>query len=55
MRDDRLKNLSWMGDRFVNATLADSGDLDELLFSVEQNDTEQFAIKKAHLGTELGD
>ena len=55
MRDDGFKYLPWMSDRFVNATLADGRDLDQVLLGVKENDPERFAVQKTHLGAQLGD
>ena len=53
--DHRLKDFSWVAERFVDAALANRTHLIEVLLGVEENDTQAFAIQKAHLGTKIGD
>ena len=52
--DHRLKDLSWVAERFIDAALANRADLNEMLFGVEKNNAQGFPIEKAHLRTEIG-
>ena len=52
--DHRLKDFSRMGERFIDTALANRADLNEVLLGVEKDDTQGFAIQKAHFGTEIG-
>jgi len=54
VRDRRLKDFSWVAERFIDAALANRADLNEVLFGVEKNNAQGFTIEKAHLGTEIG-
>jgi hypothetical protein len=38
-----------------SGSFTDGHHLHELLFSIEENDSERFAIEKTHFGTKLGD
>jgi len=53
MSDYRLKNFARMGGSFVESTLADGSDLDQVLLRVKENDPERFAIEEAHFGTKV--
>ena len=55
MRDHRLKDLSRVGEGFIDGALTHRADLNEVLFCVEKDDSERFAIEKAHLGTKVFD
>ena len=55
MRDHRLKDFSRMAQRFIDTALANRADLNEVLFGVEKDDAQGFAIQKTHFGTEVGD
>src|SRR5260370_42383228 len=50
----RLKHFTRMRERLVHTALADGGDLDQLLFSIQKNDSKPLTIEKAHLRTEIG-
>ena len=54
MRDHRLKDFSWVAERFIDAALANRADLNEVLLGVEKNNAQGFTIEKAHFGTEIG-
>jgi hypothetical protein len=43
-----------MRERLVHTVLADDGDLDHVLLSIEKNDSKSLTIKKTHFGTEIG-
>ena len=51
----RLKDFARMRERLIDTALANRADLNEVLFGVEKDDAQGFAIQKAHLGTEIGD
>jgi hypothetical protein len=51
----RLKHFARMRERLINTALANRGDFDQLLLSIQKNDSKPFTIQKAHLGTEIGD
>ena len=55
MRDHRLKNFTRAGGCFVERSLADGSDLNQMLFRIEKDDSERFTIEKPHLGTEVCD
>jgi hypothetical protein len=55
VRDHGFKDFSWVAERFVNTALANRTDLNEVLFGVEKNHAQGFAIQKAHLAAEIGD
>ena len=55
MSDHRLKNFTRVGGCFVERSLANGGNLDQMLFCIEKDDSERFAIEKPHFGTEIGD
>ena len=52
--DHRLKDFSRVAERFIDAALAHRADLNQVLFGIKENDPQDFAIQKAHLGTEVG-
>lgn len=54
MDDGRLEDFASVRQRFVEGTFGHSSNLHELLFGVEKNNAERFAIEKTHLRTELG-
>ena len=54
VRDHRLKDFSWVAERFIDAALANRADLNEVLLGVEKNDTQGFTIEKAHFAAEIG-
>ena len=43
-----------MAERFIDAALANRADLNEVLFGIEKNNAQRFAIEKAHFGAEIG-
>jgi hypothetical protein len=55
VRDHRFKDFSRVSERLIDGALTNCADLNEMLFGIEKNNAEQFAIEKAHLGTEVGD
>jgi hypothetical protein len=55
VRDHRLKDFSRVGEGLVDGPLTNRGNLNEMLFGVEENNPEQLTIEKAHFGTEIGD
>lgn len=55
VRDHWLKDFSWVGERLIDGALTNRTDLNEVLFGVEKNDPERFAIEKPHLGTQVRD
>ena len=44
-----------MSQGLIDTALADGGNVDQLLLSIEKNDAKHFTIEKAHLDTEVGD
>ena len=55
MRDHGFQDFSGVCKRLIDGPLADGGDLDQVLLGVQEHDTEQLTIEKAHFGTEIGD
>ena len=54
MDDHRLKDLSRVGERLVDAALTNGADLNEVLFGVKKNHSERFTVEKAHFGAKVG-
>ena len=48
VRDHRLKDFSWVAERFIDAALAHRAGLNEMLLGVEKNHAQGFTIQKAH-------
>jgi hypothetical protein len=44
-----------MSQGLIDTALADGGNVDQLLLSIEKNDAKHFTIEKAPLDTEVGD
>jgi hypothetical protein len=42
-----------VAERFVDTALAHRADLNQVLFGIKENDPQDFAIQKAHFGTEI--
>ena len=55
MDDHRLKDLSRMGEGLIDRPLANCANLNEVLFRIQKNDPERFAVEKAHLRTKVCD
>src|SRR5262249_50788216 len=53
VRDHRLKDFSWVTERFIDTALANRADLNEVLLGIEKNHTQGFTIEKTHFGTEI--
>ena len=51
MNNGGLKHFARVGERLVDTALADRADRNEVLLGVEKDDTQGFAIQKAHFGT----
>ena len=47
VRDHRFKDFSRVGERFIDGALTNRADLNEVLFGIEKNDPERFAIEEA--------
>ena len=55
MDDHRLKDLSRVGEGLIYRPLTNRADLNEMLLGVEKDNSERFAVEKAHLRTKVCD
>ena len=39
VRDHRLKDFSWVAERFIDTALANRADLNQVLFGIQKSDT----------------